>query len=172
MPTSTSVKFLSLFVYFSAIWGDILISPQPCLKKGIFTSTDILQIADVFHWVVSFLFLPCFKAVVQLFLLHETCEMFHHIVLLYQNKATLFSWLLSCHRFFWHLCWLLTSFSTYHKHLTDLVNNSWFKELGMGFEPIRNGQRFLIKFNNNWEYYKLGSEDKGNCEVKADNLTF
>lgn len=42
----------------------------------------------------------------------------------------------------------------------------------MGFEPIRNGQRFVIKFNNNWEYYKLGSEDKGNCEVKADNLTF
>ena len=46
----------------------------------MFSSEEIiLQIADVICEVVLFLFLLCFQAVVQLFLLCKTCEMFHNL---------------------------------------------------------------------------------------------
>ena len=55
--------------------------------KGLISSANILQIADVFHQVVFSLFLLCFQAIVRLFLPRETSEMFRHFVLTV-NKTT------------------------------------------------------------------------------------
>ena len=55
--------------------------------KGLISSANILQIADVIHQVVFSLFLLCFQAIVRLFLPRETSEMFRHFVLTV-NKTT------------------------------------------------------------------------------------
>ena len=48
--------------------------------KGLFRSSNILQIADVICRVFFLLFLPWFKVIVRLFLPCETSEMFCHFV--------------------------------------------------------------------------------------------
>ena len=65
------VQFIFNSACLSASLGD----------KGLISSANILQIADVIHQVVFFLFLLCFQAIVDLLLLRETSEMFRHFVL-------------------------------------------------------------------------------------------
>ena len=57
MLSSVDVKFIFDSACLSASVGD----------KGLFSSANILQIADVVHWVVFLLFLLCFKPKVHLF---------------------------------------------------------------------------------------------------------
>ena len=57
MLSSVDVKFIFDSACLSASLGD----------KGLFSSANILQIADVVHWVVFLLFLLCFKPKVHLF---------------------------------------------------------------------------------------------------------
>ena len=49
--------------------------------KGLFSTANILQIADVVRQVVLVLFLLCFESIVRLFLPRETSEVFRHFVL-------------------------------------------------------------------------------------------
>ena len=58
MLSSIDVKFIFYSACLSASLGD----------KGLFSSANILQIADVVRWVVFLLFLLCFKPKVHLFL--------------------------------------------------------------------------------------------------------
>ena len=69
-------------------------------EKGVFSSGDILQIADVVCWVVFLVLFLCFWAEVWLFLLHKTCKMYRRFVMLYQNNRTSFPRFLSYHPFF------------------------------------------------------------------------
>ena len=50
-------------------------------NKGLFSTANILQIADVVRRVVFLLFLLCFEPIVRLFLPREMSEMFRHFVL-------------------------------------------------------------------------------------------
>ena len=61
---------------FSASLGD----------EGLFSTANILQIADVVPLVVFVLFLLCFYPIVRLFLPREVSEMFRHFVL--KTKTT------------------------------------------------------------------------------------
>ena len=56
--------------------------------KGLFSTANILQIADVVRQVVLVLFLLCFESIVRLFLPRETSEVFRHFVL--TTKTTQF----------------------------------------------------------------------------------
>ena len=58
MLSSVDVKFIFNSACLSASLGD----------KGLFSSANILQTADVVRWVVFLLFLLCFKPKVHLFL--------------------------------------------------------------------------------------------------------
>ena len=49
--------------------------------KGLFSTANILQIADVVRQVVLVLFLLCFESIVRLFLPRETSKVFRHFVL-------------------------------------------------------------------------------------------
>ena len=67
MLTSINVKFMFDSACLSATLGD----------NWFFRCANILQIADVICQVAFFwLFLPCFKPIVRLFLTLETSEMF------------------------------------------------------------------------------------------------
>ena len=57
-------------------------------EKGLFSSANILPIADVVPRVVLLMFLPCFLLIVRLFLPRETSEMFPHYVLTTKNNPT------------------------------------------------------------------------------------
>jgi len=61
----------SWIVFLSARLGD----------KGLFSTGNILQIADVVRQVVLLLFFLCFESIVRLFLRRETSEVFCHFVL-------------------------------------------------------------------------------------------
>ena len=56
--------------------------------KGLFSTANILQLADVFCQVVFLVFLPCFWPIVCLFLPHETSKMFRQFAL--TTKTTQF----------------------------------------------------------------------------------
>ena len=70
------IKFWSSFACFTASSG----------YKGMFSVADILHIADVIRQVLFLLFLLCFQAAIQLFLLHEMREMLDAIS--YQSTKT------------------------------------------------------------------------------------
>lgn len=70
------IKSWSSFACFTARSG----------YKGMFSVADILHIADVIHQVLFLLFLLCFQAAIQLFLLHEMREMLDAIS--YQSTKT------------------------------------------------------------------------------------
>ena len=57
--------------------------------KGLFSTANILQLADVFHRVVLLVFLLCFRPIVHLLLPRETSKMFRQFVL--TTKTTQFS---------------------------------------------------------------------------------
>ena len=71
MFTSINVKCIFDSACLLASLGD----------KGLFSSANILQIADVVRRVIFLLFLLCFWPIVRLFLPRETNEMFRHFVL-------------------------------------------------------------------------------------------
>ena len=71
MPTSIDVKFM----FDSA-------------RVGLFSSANILQIADVALRVVFLLFLPCFELLFRLVLTLETSEMFAIVCFHNQNNST------------------------------------------------------------------------------------
>ena len=81
MLTSIDVNFIFDSACLSASLGD----------KELFSSENILQIADVVRRVVFLLFLLCFQPIADLFLPRETSEMFRHFV---QNNSTSSSGLL------------------------------------------------------------------------------
>ena len=112
MLTSIDVKFI-----FNYLFG----------VKGLFSTANILQIADGVRWIVFLLFLLCFWAIVCLFLSLETRGMFCHFVL--TTKITLphpqvfLIALLSFLAIMLHN--KLTSFFIHCKILPNMVNSSW-----------------------------------------------
>ena len=75
MLTSIDVKLIFDSVCLLASFGD----------KGLFSSANILQIADVVRRD-DLLFLLCFKPIARLFLPLETSEIFRHFVLFAKNN--------------------------------------------------------------------------------------
>ena len=63
-------------------------------RLGLFSSADILQIADVALRVVFLLFLPCFKLLFRLVLTFETSAISAIFQVHDQNKSTSFPGLL------------------------------------------------------------------------------
>ena len=58
-------------------------------RLGLFSSKNILQIADIALWVVFLLFLPCFQLFFRLVLTLETSEMSAIFQVHKQNNSTL-----------------------------------------------------------------------------------
>ena len=67
MLTSVDVKLKVISIVHASLSGSLG-------DKGLFTSSNILQIADVVRQAVLLLFLPCFLTIVR----RETSKMFRH----------------------------------------------------------------------------------------------
>ena len=90
----------------------------------MFSSANILPIADVVHRVVFLLFLLCFWPVVHLFLFRLKCSAILYCSVPKQiNIISRASW--SAVQFPGNYSVVLMSFFTYQKFLPNLVNSSW-----------------------------------------------
>ena len=93
--------------------------------KGLFSTANILQIADVVRQVVLVLFLLCFESIVRLFLPRETSEV-SAILYLRPKRLSLVPrsprlTVQKSSKFAAHL----TPFFTYRKILPNMVGSIW-----------------------------------------------
>ena len=106
MLTSIDVKFIF----------DSASSTASLRDKGLFSSANILQIADVVCRVVVLPFLLCFWPILRLFLTREMSELFRHFVPTTKTTQTSSPGLLGLTvQFFGNYAAKLMSFLTYRK---------------------------------------------------------
>ena len=162
MLTSIDVKFPSSFACFSASSGD----------KGMISSADILQIVDIFCWVVRVFLL--FLAVVRVFCLQfKSCEKYSAIlVLLSWNDVNLDSKASELLYILLHLCY---TYIDVIFHTSQNVFQIWstlggYEELASGALSQSETENYILsdKWNygipNNW-FGKNSREIMGLTEI-------